>query len=57
MASVPIVENISEHAATMKVRHAGRSDPFGVKARKGLKHGYLMGRGKRPVRRTPKRAH
>jgi hypothetical protein len=56
MANVPIIDDVSETATTMKVRHPGRSDPFGLKARKGLRHAYIL-TGKRPLHRHPIKTH
>jgi len=56
MARTPVlVENVSELAPTLKVRHVGRTDPWSMKARKGLKQQYML-RGKVPLHRTRKRA-
>lgn len=56
MATTPvIVDNVSEVAPTLKVRHVGRTDPWSMKARKGLKQQFIL-HGKAGVHRTPKRA-
>jgi len=56
MAKTPILvsDNVSELAPTLKVRHAGRSDPWSMKARRGLKQQYTI-HGKVPTHRSRKR--
>lgn len=56
MATTPvIVDNVSEVAPTLKVRHVGRTDPWSMRAGKGLKQQFIL-HGKASVHRTPKRA-
>jgi hypothetical protein len=56
MARTPVIptDNISELAPTLKVRHVGRTDPWSMKARKGLKQQFTI-HGKVPLHRTRKR--
>ena len=51
---VLVSDNISELAPTLKVRHVGRTDPYSMKARKGLKQQFTI-HGKVPLHRTRKR--
>jgi hypothetical protein len=56
MATTPVLisENVSELAPTLKVRHVGRTDPWSMKARKGLKQQFMI-HGKVGLHRTRKR--
>jgi hypothetical protein len=55
MAKTPVLqENVSELAPTLKVRHVGRTDPWSMKARKGLKQQFTI-HGKVPLHRSRKR--
>jgi hypothetical protein len=56
MAKTPVLvsDNISELAPTLKVRHVGRTDPWSMKARRGLKQQYTI-HGKVPTHRSRKR--
>jgi hypothetical protein len=51
---VLLSDNTSELAPTLKVRHVGRTDPWSMKARKGLKQQFTI-HGKVPLHRTRKR--
>ncbi len=56
MAKTPVLvsDNLSELAPTLKVRHVGRTDPFSMKARKGLKQQFTI-HGRVGIHRSRKR--